>query len=180
MYVGLDLSLRATGVGVVNPEDAAACRVLTVSPKATSRDGDRLQTIYRELDRIFDTATSSLVAIEGYSFGSKNGQFQLGEVGGITKLLLMQRQIAYIVVPPNVLKKWTTGNGTADKIAMAVATFDQWGMKFDDDNQCDAFNLATLAAAYGGDPMTKLTADRKKILDAIRANPLNLPKGKTK
>lgn len=180
MYVGLDLSLRATGVGVVNPDDAADCRVLTLSPKATLRDGARLLTIYQELAGIFDTGTFSLVAIEGYSFGSKNGQFQLGEVGGITRLLLTQRGIPYIIVPPNVLKKWTTGSGTADKIAMAVSTFDKWGMQFGDDNQCDAFNLAILAAAYADEPMAKLTAEHKKILEALRANPLSLPKGKSK
>lgn len=121
-----------------------------------------------------------LAAIEGYSFGSKNNQFQLGEVGGITRLLLIEQDIPYIIVPPNVLKKWTTGNGTADKIAMAVSTFDQWGLKFGDDNQCDAFNLAVLAACYSGDEITKMTADRRKILADIRANPLALPKRKTK
>jgi Holliday junction resolvasome RuvABC endonuclease subunit len=73
-------------------------------------------------------ADISLVAIEGYSFGSKNNQFQLGEVGGVVRLLLTQREISYLVVPPNVLKKWTTGSGTADKIAMAVSTFDQVGL----------------------------------------------------
>jgi len=121
-----------------------------------------------------------MAAIEGYSFGSKTGQFQLGEVGGIARLLLVERGIDYIVVPPNVLKKWTTGNGTADKIAMAVSTFDQWGLRFDDDNQCDAFNLAVLASCYSGDEIVKMTADRKKILADIRANPLALPKKRTK
>lgn len=96
------------------------------------------------------------------------------------RLLLMDLGVPFIVVPPTTLKKWTTGSGTADKIAMAVSTFAEWGLKFDDDNQCDAFNLATLAAAYDGQPAGKLTTERKKILDSLRDNPLSKPKRKTK
>lgn len=96
------------------------------------------------------------------------------------RLLLLDLGIPFIVIPPTTLKKWATGSGTADKIAMAVATFEEWGLKFNDDNQCDSFNLAVVTAAYSGQPIGKVNAERKKILDSLRDNPLSRPKRKAK
>lgn len=179
-YLGLDLSLRATGVALIDSENIANCRVLTISVNAALRDGARLASIEKHLDQTFHGRSIIRVAIEGYSFGSKNNQFYLGELGGVVRLYLVKAEIPYIIVQPNLLKKWTTGAGNADKIAMAVSTYEEYGLRFDDDNQCDAFNLAAIAAAYDEQPFTKMTAERKKVLAVIRENPLALPKGKSK
>lgn len=177
MFLGLDLSLRATGAALLSTENMETTTVRTLTSPATLKGHERLFHLRSSLERLVTGKSITLATIEGYSFGSKNNQFYLGEWGGVARLCLHEAGVPYIVVPPTSLKKWTTGSGNADKIAMAVATYEQFGLKFDDDNQCDAFNLAVLGTAYGGEPIVKLTADRKKILDQIRANPLGLQKG---
>jgi len=179
-FVGLDLSLRATGLALVSPDDVTASKITTLSPPPALKETPRLKWIQSALAQALAGTDITHAAIEGYSFGSKNNQFYLGELGGVIRLWLYTQGIPYIVVPPNVLKKWTTGNGAADKIVMAVSTFDEWGFRFEDDNQCDAFNLAVMAAAYADTPLAQSNADRKRILEVVRANPLGLPKGKAK
>lgn len=177
MYLGLDLSLRATGVALLSTESMETTVVRTVTSPAKLNGPARLLAIRNSISQFSTGGDIILAIIEGYSFGSRNNQFYLGELGGVVRTCLYEAGTPYIVVPPTSLKKWTTGSGNADKIAMAVATYEQFGLKFDDDNQCDAFNLAVLGAAYSENPITKMTADRKKILDQIRANPLGLQKG---
>lgn len=180
MFLGLDLSLRATGIALLCPEELSGWNITTLSPPDKFRDTDRLSYLREGIREYLSGNNITLVAIEGYSYGSRNNQFYLGELGGVIRLLLHDARIPRIIVAPNILKKWATGVGNADKIAMAICTYERFGLKFEDDNQCDAFNLATIAAAYSGEPMHRMVADHRKMLDVIRANPLGLPKGRGK
>jgi Holliday junction resolvasome RuvABC endonuclease subunit len=49
-------------------------------------------------------------------------------------------------VPPSTLKKYTTGNGRADKKAMMAAVKENWGAEFRDDNAADSYALAKIAS----------------------------------
>lgn len=180
LYLGLDLSLRGTGMCLLSPNNVeeTTTSIVRVSPSVSSVVA--LQTIVNTLRTAITGKGITLCAIEGYSFGSKIGQFQMGEVGGVVRLLLHELEVPFVIVPPTMLKKWTTGNGTADKIQMGVATFAEWGLQFPDDNQCDAFNLATVAAACDGSPLNRMNAARKQIVAQIQADPLSTGKRKTK
>lgn len=142
-FLGIDQSLNATGVCRVNAEGSVVA-VATVDPKG-ARDGDRLLLVKHA---VASMATEiRFAALEGYSYDSVGRVFELGEIGGVIKVLLHESNIEYVVVPPAMLKKFATGNASASKEDMLDAAT-QCGCKAVDDNQADAFFLARIACAY--------------------------------
>lgn len=49
-------------------------------------------------------------------------------------------------VAPNTLKKYVSGSGAAKKNEMLLHAYKRWGVEFDDDNACDSYGLARIAA----------------------------------
>lgn len=96
-----------------------------------------------------------LVAIEGYAMGSKTRPQMAGELGGHLRLLLWQAGIPYIIVPPKSLKKYVSGSGQSKKSMMMMQCLDKWGHKSEDEDQCDAYCLARIAAEFAAGGWTK-------------------------
>lgn len=159
MLLGVDQSLN--GTGVCRTTAAGGVQVLlTVALKARAGD-QRLLTIRNTLKPLLEGVT--FLAMEGYSYGSTNQAFTLGEVGGVIKTLCLEHAIPYLAVPPTVLKMFAVGQGSASKADM-IAAAQAAGARPADDNQADAFWLARLAAAY-----TQGTAHHRRELEAIHS-----------
>lgn len=95
-----------------------------------------------------DESNADLVAIEGFSFGSKGrAVFDIGGSGWIVRLALYERGVKYVEVPPSVLKRFACGRGNADKSAMLMAAINRLGYDNPkpDDNEVDALWLRALA-----------------------------------
>lgn len=160
-FIGLDLSLTGTGVAL-SRADAHSSNISTGLLKgAALRSVERLHW-YREkiVENWIKAAPTetTIVAMEGYSFGSRNSQaHSLGELGGVIRLALASRGVPIILVPPGTLKKFVTGKGTATKPEMAVGLFKRWGIEKSDDNEADAAALALYARCVCGidEPTTK-------------------------
>lgn len=101
------------------------------------------------------TPPSCLVAIEGYAMGSKTRPQMAGELGGHLRLLLWQAGIPYIIVPPTLVKKFTTGKGTSPKEVMMMEVFKRWGYESPCNNSCDAYALSRIAAEFAAGGWTK-------------------------
>ena len=127
--MGLDLSLNATGVCL--PDG----RVLTIKLKADH--GDNRLCIIRDTVRRF-LPQVDLAVIEDKVHASYSAAV-LGMVQGVVRTELMDQGVPYALVPAKTLKKWATGNGNADKDMMIAAAQAQAGLRFRDDNQCDAW-----------------------------------------
>jgi len=170
VFLGIDQSLTGTGICVLSDEGKLVASA-TVTPDDL-RDGTRLAFI--------KTAVASLLsgvqfaALEGYSYNSVGHVFELGEIGGVLKVLLVEHDISYVVVPPVLVKKFATGSAYADKEKMLEAAV-RCGHDFgDNDDQADAFFLARIALAYA-----KNTARHRcemEVLHTLR----NPPKAKAK
>lgn len=106
-------------------------------------------------------------ALEGYSYDSVGRVFELGEIGGVIKTLLVELGIDFVVVPPIQLKKFATGTTYASKEAMVEAAKEAKAPVGDDDNQADAFFLARIARAYGTttDPLRRCELE---VIHALR------------
>lgn len=142
VFLGLDISLTATGVCTMNT-DSGVIEANTIATD-TLRGEARLSFIYDKLmQQIIDHI--DFACIEGYSYNSQGKQFELGEAGGIARLVLAQKKINFKVIPPQSLKKFVTGNNNADKDEMMQTIINEHKQKFDDDNQYDAYGLATIA-----------------------------------
>ena len=54
-----------------------------------------------------------------------------------------------------MVKKYTAGKGTAPKDVMMRAGFERWGYESADNDQCDAYCLARIAAEFAAGAWTK-------------------------
>jgi len=148
-FLGIDQSLNATGVCKLS-EQGDLVTAATITPERFV-DGERLHFIKTAVASMLEGVT--FAALEGYSYNSTGRVFELGEIGGVLKVLLTERQIPYAVVPPVLVKKFATGTTTARKDAMLAAAL-RMGRNFgDDDNQADAFFLALIARAHVKDDL---------------------------
>lgn len=135
----IDQSLRNTGICVL--ETSGKHHLLSIKPPKALRDEPRLLFIHGKVQELLRTYQIQQVVLEGYSFGSRGRAiFQLGELGGMLKMLFYQLQIPYEVVPPTSHKKSTTGRGNANKEAVVEAV-KAMGYEVADDNQADAVSL---------------------------------------
>lgn len=109
---------------------------------------------------------TDIVAIEGFSFGSK-GQgtdFQYG-IGWIVRLMLFNENKQYIDVPPTVLKKFISGRGNAKKEDLILPLYKKWGYEHKSDNVRDAYGLARIA--YSTDHIDDLNLMEKGIINDL-------------
>lgn len=162
-FLGVDQSLAATGLCLLSP-DGDVVELITVDP-GDLVDGKRLVAIKNavvSLCRRVDWKIAG-AAMEGYSIGSINKPFLLGEVGGIIKLTLADNAIPYVVVPPVIVKMFATGTTGAKKERMEDAA-KALGASPDNDNEADAYFLARVARAYH----SRVEMTRREM-DAIHA-----------
>jgi hypothetical protein len=135
--VGLDLSLRATGIA-----DGTTPFLLTSKLRGVERLVElRVRVLQRCVDIYPHTANADLVVIEGYSFNSRVGGEHLGELGGVVHVALYEAGIPFVEVPPAALKKFATDKGNANKLAMGIAASKAGYVGPDDDNCIDAWWL---------------------------------------
>ncbi len=190
MYLGLDLSLTSTGVCLLT----SPYRVRTFTIKTGALRGvARLAAIKAELTRVLTEPGSfyTLAAIEGYSFGSIHRLADLGELSGMVRVLLHEHNVPFVIVPPKSAKKFLTGKGDADKIAVAETCLLEYGHDFlrewqglytgaykpiawgsKDEHwrtdEADAFAMAYCAWCLGGDSDVVLKPYQQTILDGLR------------
>lgn len=167
--VGLDLSLRSTGISDGTQEGTHAFQT------------DNSQPIERRMHRIrracmeaaVPTALTAsgpsarrpdadLVVIEGSAYGAKgNAVEQLAALRYEVRVALWSLRIPFAIVSPTRLKVYTTGDGKAGKVKMVNAVVDGYGVplklwtvaqgRYD---VADAFALAAMGYKHLGQPLT--------------------------
>jgi crossover junction endodeoxyribonuclease RuvC len=173
MFIGVDFSLVATGVVVIDSNELIINR--TIRP--TKRGGDRLHEISVEVVDTLDMYTPDEVAFEAPfaapSPAVLNVCLQLAELHGAVKAELARRKLRCPwYVAPTTLKKYATGSGKGEKSDVKLAVFKQWGLTFGDNNQCDAYVLARIAGALHGSLPAKMDYQHD-CLKSIRKSPTN-------
>jgi hypothetical protein len=89
---------------------------------------------------------TSIVGIEGYAYASKGVVFHIGENTGLLKHYLWQNKFSFDVFSPPTIKKFATGKGSANKLAMYHS--------FVQETQVDI--SATIDCAEGDSPMSDI------------------------
>ena len=147
MVLGIDPSLTSLGYAYMAGGQAV---VGSITPKKI-RGLPRLAYIRDTLEAIVEDAQPTLVAYEGYAMGRFAGGGRLadlGELGGVLKLALHERNIAILLVPPSSLKLFATGKGNSDKGQVMVAMARHRGRLFSSDDEADAYALLQMGIAY--------------------------------
>jgi Holliday junction resolvasome RuvABC endonuclease subunit len=163
--VGLDLSLRATGLAYADGS------VETVKPdkrKGMSRVGYILDRVRGALD--VAEQPPDLVVIEGYTYGTTNSAHILGELGGVVRFHLWQQRVTFLEVAPSKLKRYALGKGSGpgtDKTAMVVAARERLGAQVLSDDEADALWLRAFGLALLGHPPVELPQAHQAALTDV-------------
>lgn len=165
--VGLDLSLRSTGLVVLDELGQPAVAKVIAFEKL--RGIERIAAITNEIMRSTEEFQVDLWAIEGYGYNSQNGN-DLAELGGVVKFELhLERHRPPLLVAPSRLKKWVVGHGKAEKDQMRLAVSKRWGFEFDGPaDVIDAFAVAQFGLAYLGRGQG-LTKAQIETIEAVHA-----------
>ena len=172
IFLGLDLSLTGTGISLI--EDSG---ISLYSKTCTNklRGTSRLIYIRDQVDEALSIAEALQpgevrVSIEGYAYGATGKAFDIGELGGVVRVLLAEHQVEPLIVTPQAVKKWATGMGRGGKVPVGVALYKQFGLEFSDDNTADAFILAWIAKHYYTDsiPEELQTKYREEVINNLK------------
>ena len=152
--IGFDPSLVSSGFSYTD----GAGKVHTGRIRAKTRGALRLDFVADAFENLIDTMvmhhkTVPLIAYEGYAMGApKMGNigrfFDIGELGGVLKLIALRRGIDVLLVPPTSLKMFATGKGNADKDQVIASVADVWGYDIPHNDEADAFVLMQMGLAY--------------------------------
>lgn len=143
--IGIDPSLTRTGVSYMLNDTMVTQALVTKGSNGVKR----LFALRKELCDVIEPHLHfpTLCVVEGYSMGMGGRQigryFDIGELGGMIKMLLYEYGIDTVIVPPKTLKVFATGNGNAKKEEMVDACNEQWGTDFSykQSDECDSFCL---------------------------------------
>ena len=161
--VGIDASLTGTGVAILRHGNDLDIITTTITNKLTGTN--RLIHIRDCVQKFSDG--SDLVVIESYAFARPNQAHQIGELGGVLRVMFAESGIKYLEVAPTQLKKFATGKGTASKEEIAVAAYKKWGIECRTNDETDAAVLVYIGLAYMGNT-DGLTAYQQEVIDALK------------
>ena len=160
-YVGIDPSLRSTGLSLLGPKQILA---YCVRPK--SMNGAQRLVFHRNMLRAL-LEECTYACIEGPSLGSTNRADDLGQLRGVLLVELADKNIPCLVIPPTTLKKFGAGSGAASKQLMIESAQELSGLENLNDDEADAFWLAYLAFALNEKP-TGLKRHQLEVLFSLK------------
>lgn len=157
---GIDLSLTATGLAIVDTDDRLVIEVATVVSKP-GPDRMRLTDRAERLDAITTaiaefTEDADVAAIEGPAVAARNagsGHDRSGLWWRVVQTLL-DSGITVVEIAPAARAKYATGSGAAGKDKVLLAVERRWPHAHaSNNNEADAVALVSIAARLAGAPI---------------------------
>lgn len=159
--MGVDPSLSGTGVAVLNlsgPEPALVA-LKTIKTKPEPHPYMRFTRYESIVEGIHQNYLPTLVGnspvfVESYAMLARGRAVTaLPELGGMLRSYWHRTKTPWAEVPPQTIKKFTTGKGNALKDQMVACASQRFaalllgtGFQLEDNNQADALSLAMLGA----------------------------------
>lgn len=167
--IGFDLSLCGTGVVVLKDGKIIKQKLIKSKPPKDGKPIDevrRIRKIVEELEMIVSETTPTVAVIEGLAFMVKNATalVQLSALNYMTRSMLMDYNVPFIIVAPTSLKKFITGNGAAKKDVMLIETFKRYGVTILNDNEADAYGLSQIGLALHEGNSKAITKIQEEVL----------------
>lgn len=165
-FCGLDLSLTASGIIVLNKNGEIKERKVISFPKL--KGPERLNAIVNAIRTITSGYNIQLVCIEGYAMRALGKTYNIGELGGVVRLMLWRLHIPYLEPPPQRVKKFATGKGGGEggsKDQVTMFAYKHWDFQAVDNNEADAFVLAQMARGISG--FGEWNAYQKEVIKEI-------------
>jgi len=170
--IGIDLSL--TGTGIVVLEDGKLMKKKLIKSKPLGKrpidEIHRIRKIIEEIEDILGEDIPDIAVIEGMAFMARNttALVQLAALNYMTRALLVDYNITFIIVAPTSLKKFVTGSGNAKKDVMLIETYKRYGVTILDDNICDGYSLAQVGLCLKESNSKPVTKFQQEVLDLLK------------
>lgn len=146
IVLGVDPSLASTGVCFADDE--------YLTHQSKDKGPKRLIDIRNFVMAIVRAHHVEMIAIEGYSFSSRNTHAHaLGELGGVLRTAFYEYGVQYVDIPPTVRAKFATGRGNASKSEVVSSISARTGIVWSGsgaDDMCDAWVLRQIVLTKYG------------------------------
>jgi len=146
-YVGLDLSLTASGLIIINDENKIIEQELIsttnsiIIEKRLTKICDKIHSILEKYQN--ENSNRIFINIEGLSYHSVSSSMaQLSALHYFIRISMMENYYKYFITEPTVLKKFVTSKGQCKKELIILYTYKKWNEEFTDNNLADAYGLA--------------------------------------
>lgn len=165
--LGIDPSLTSTGLSHLGKTELIITKL---------NGPARLSYISKAIVAKIKDCAIECVAIEGYSFASRNSQaHSIGELGGVIRLGIWELNIPVIEIPPTSRAKFATGKGNASKGEVISAISARTGIIFaggGGNDECDAWVIEEMLRTKIGLPSFDWPKTSIESLDKIDWSPL--------
>jgi len=166
--LGVDLSLTGTGLVILENGKSVYQDLIKSKPSGDKPIDEvkRIRKIVETIELTVGEYMPTIAVIEGLAFMARNSTalVQLSALNYMTRAMLMDYHVPFIIVAPTSLKKFVTGNGAAKKDVMLIETFKRYGVSILDDNVCDAYGLAQVGLALQGGNSKVTTKLQEEVL----------------
>ena len=149
--LGIDPGLRKTGWGIINFNNNVMKHIDNdfISPLINNNDGERLLSIFKQLDEIISYHKPSLIGIERSFIGQGNvSSLKLGMARGICILAAANARIQIRELAPKLIKKSITGSGLASKYQVNQMVKKLLGVNPKNEDSADALAIAISANSF--------------------------------
>ncbi|MFB2839659.1 crossover junction endodeoxyribonuclease RuvC [Floridanema evergladense] len=150
--LGLDPGLAVVGFGVIVCENSPQIPAKLVDfgvikTSAKTPIGERLCTIYEDLNTIIKQLEPDLVAIEKLFFYRMGNTIAVAQARGVLTLVLAQHKLPIVEFTPAQVKQALTGMGNADKVDVQQAVARELNLDYipKPDDAADGLALAITA-----------------------------------
>lgn len=162
--IGLDLSLRATGVA---NHDGTTITLHSDDLRGIERIRWITDQVLFTLE-LPSVPAIDLVVIEDALFGIRNNTIgELVMLHGALRLAFHRQHQPFTVVAPATVKKYATGAGNAKKPDMRMELYKRAGIDLPDDNQVDAWWLRAAALEHYGAPVVVMPQVNRDALTKV-------------
>jgi len=179
--MGIDLSLTATGVALIEDREAVATGRVQTKGKKTDTIWQRQARLAAIADDVMRYAIKwhpELVVIEAPSYGSVHGaQHDRSGLWWLVVQALAELDFPFTIVAPQARAKYGTGKGNAAKaivLAAVLERFEGEDLFIPDDNVADALLLASMGSRLLGEPLFVERDIAAKCLEAMTSVELPL------
>ena len=172
--LGLDLSLTGTGVIVLENGKIIRRHLIKSKPAGDKpiNELNRIRKIVEEIETIVDPLVHQLdiVVIEGLAFMVRNATalVQLSALNYMTRAMLSDRGLPFVIIAPTSLKKFITGNGASKKDVIMMEVYKRYGVSITNDNEADAYSLAQVGLALLGGNTKTLVKFQEEVLSLLK------------
>ena len=176
-YLGLDLSLSATGVFVLRDDGTCRGFEINTDPKTYPDLLRRTKAIAEKILEEMKDEKIDLTLMETYFMGQfANSVISLAVLGTMVRYRLLAGGYRYIEATPQQIKKFESGSGTSKKGNMVKNVFRNHGYDTSSDNIADACAAAYLCRGYAAwqQGKTDFLKYQTEVLKGMK-KPIQLP-----